>query len=87
MLWWQILLLIGLLQLEGLICILGLMSLIGKPFSDVEGFEFMNPLWWYRNYSVNLFGAVICSLGFNILCPIGAICYWFYKLCTVGRKK
>ena len=87
MLWWQIIWIIIVLQVAGLVCIVGLMSLAGKPFSDVEGFEFMNPLWWYHNYPVNPFGAAMASLGFTILCPLGAVCYWFYKLCTVGGKK
>lgn len=56
------------------------------PLRDVDGLEFMNPIWWYRNYLVNPFGAVMCALGFTILCPVGAIGYWFYKLCTVGRR-
>ena len=87
MLWWQIIFFVFCLQLIGFTCMLGLMSLIGKPLSDVEGLEFMNPLWWYRNYPVNPLGAAMASFGFTILCPIGAVCYWFYKLCTIGGKK
>ena len=87
MAWWEIIWIIFFLQLIGLACIIGLMSLVGKPLSGVEGLEFVNPLWWYRHYPVNPFGAAMVSFGFTILCPVGAVCYWFYKLCTVGRKK
>lgn len=49
-------------------------------------FEWLNPIWIYRNYKVNFFGtAVICVL-YNLICPVASICYWFYKLCTVGRR-
>ena len=57
------------------------------PFSELEGFEFLNPVWWYRNYKVNVFGAIIVSLLFTVLCPIFAIGYWIYKLGTIGRRK
>ena len=50
------------------------------------GWELCNPYWSYQYYSVNWFGAVMISLLFSVLCPIGAVCYWFYKLCTIGRK-
>ena len=51
-----------------------------------EGFEFCNPLWIYKNYSVNVFGAILLALIYNLLCPIGTIGYWIYKLCTFGRR-
>lgn len=51
-----------------------------------EGFEFCNPLWLYKNYSVNVFGAILLALVYNLLCPICTIGYWIYKLCTVGRR-
>ena len=54
---------------------------------DTEGWELCNPYWAHHYHtSVNWFGAVIISLLYTAFCPIGAICYWFYKLCTVGRK-
>ena len=51
-----------------------------------EGFEFINPVFVYKHNKVNWFGALIIALLYSILCPIGTLCYWFYKLCTVGRK-
>lgn len=51
------------------------------------GWELCNPYWSYKYHTnVNVFGAIMLSLLYTILCPIGAICYWFYKLCTIGRK-
>ena len=52
-----------------------------------DGWELCNPYWAHRYHkSVNWFGAIILSLAFTTLCPVGAICYWFYKLCTIGRR-
>ena len=46
----------------------------------------LNPIEIYDYYKVNYFGCFWVTLGFNLLCPITSFCYWFYKLCTVGRK-
>ena len=52
-----------------------------------NGWELCNPYWIYQYHkSVNWFGAIILALVFNLLCPPISIGYWFYKLCTVGRK-
>ena len=52
-----------------------------------DGFELCNPYWTYKYYkNVNWFGACIISLTFTALCPPLAIIYWFYKLCTIGRR-
>lgn len=52
-----------------------------------DGFELCNPRYSYVYHkSVNWFGAIMLSLLYTALCPIGALCYWFYKLCTVGRR-
>ena len=51
-----------------------------------DGWEFVNPIHVYKYNHVNWFGAFIITLIYNALCPIGSVCYWFYKLCTVGRK-
>ena len=89
MFWWQWLVVFIVGNFPGMFIIsivIGCAS-YSSPFHKLEGFEFMNPLWWYKNTSVNPFGAVICALGFTAICPIAALGYWFYKLCTVGRKK
>ena len=51
-----------------------------------EGFEYVNPVWIYKRYRVNYFGAAVLCILYNLICPIGSICYWIYKLCTVGRR-
>lgn len=62
---------------------------IGVLISQVtnsRGFEFVNPIWLYKKYRVNWFGAAFLAIIFNILAISCAVCYWIYKLCTVGRK-
>lgn len=51
-----------------------------------DGFEVCNPYWTYKRYKVNWFGACMISLLYAALCPVTAIGYWFYKLCTIGRR-
>lgn len=51
-----------------------------------NGWEFVNPVHVYKYNQVNWFGAVLVALIYNIICPIGSACYWFYKICTFGRR-
>ena len=51
-----------------------------------KGLEFVNPVWLYKRFRVNWFGAFFLALLFSLLTVPYAICYWFYKLCTVGRN-
>lgn len=52
-----------------------------------EGFELCNPYWAYKYYeSASWFGALVISLVYSALCPPIAVGYWFYKLCTWGRR-
>ena len=77
---------IALWSLAGVLILL-LLGTCGVPLIEhADGWEFINPRIIYKRIEVNWFGAVILSLFFNALCPIGAVCYWFYKLCTVGRR-
>lgn len=62
-----------------------IMCFIGGVTSS-EGLEFVNPIWLYKKYKVNWFGAILIAISFNILCLPFACCYWLYKLCTIGRK-
>ena len=48
--------------------------------------ELFNPRYLYERYKVNYFGCAMLTLLTHILCPLGAFCYWFYVICTVGRK-
>lgn len=49
--------------------------------------ENLNPKCIHKRFRVNWFGVICLALVINLLCPIASILYWFYKLCTVGRKK
>lgn len=41
---------------------------------------------WMQYDNVNIFGCVMLTVILNLLCPVVSICYWFYKLCTIGRR-
>ena len=56
------------------------------PLYMADGLEFMNPVFVYKYAHVNRFGAIALSLFYSALFPVGAVGYWFYKLCTFGRK-
>ena len=70
----------------GLILMIARCALTKGAIEMADGWEFVNPVHIYKYNKVNWFGAIIVALIYNALCPIGSICYWFYKLCTVGRK-
>ena len=49
-------------------------------------YRILNPFFIYNYHRVNVFGAIVVALFYNLLCPVISMCYWFYKLCTVGRQ-
>ena len=52
------------------------------------GWQWINPVAIYKNVPVNWFGCIILTILAHIAAgPIWACLYWFYKLCTVGRKQ
>lgn len=51
-----------------------------------DGYDILNPMCIYEVFKVNYFGCVVLMVIFNLLCPLATAIYWFYKLCTVGRK-
>lgn len=54
---------------------------------DPEDFSFFNPIRNYKKWSsMNWFGVIFFTLLLNIILPVYAFGYWFYKLCTVGRN-
>ena len=64
----------------------GFIDLIIACSCYADGWVLANPCCVYRyNRYVNWFGATVLALGYTALCPIGALCYWFYKLCVIGR--
>lgn len=51
------------------------------------GFQWINPRYIYQTIQVNWFGCIILTILAHLAAgPIISIIYWFYKLCTVGRK-
>ena len=46
----------------------------------------LNPIIIYKENNVNIFGCIMLTIGGHLLCPLIAPFYWFYKLCTVGRR-
>lgn len=64
----------------------GIIVCVIAGLTNSDGLEFVNPIWLYKKYKVNWFGAILIAILFNILCFPLSICYWLYKLCTVGRK-
>ena len=59
---------------------------ISFNLSDDTGLAFMNPNVLYNTGRVNRFGAYFLAIIFSIMFLPAAICYWIYKLCTVGRR-
>lgn len=50
-------------------------------------FEIFNPIRNYKRWeNMNWFGVILFTTLLNLICPILSIGFWFYKLCTVGRK-
>ena len=45
-----------------------------------------NPKWIYNHTKTNWFGTTCLTILANVAFGPTALCYWFYKLCTVGRK-
>ena len=45
-----------------------------------------NPIQVYKENNVNWFGCIMLVLLTHILFLPIAIIYWFYKLCTCGRR-
>ncbi len=64
----------------------GIILILLDVLNKFNDFSFMNPIKIYRTYRVNYFGAALICIIYNLLCPICSIGYWFYKICTFGRK-
>ena len=78
---WIFLLLIVWQLIGGFVCLVW-----GNSVCIRTPFEIFNPVYSYRiHFSVNYFGAIMLSLLATVLCPVFAVCYWFYKLCTFKR--
>jgi hypothetical protein len=49
-------------------------------------FNLLQPNIIYHNTKLNYFGVGVVCLALNLFFLPVALCYWFYKLCTVGRR-
>ena len=58
--------------------------------SNAKALCYLNPLWVWENYKVNVIGCFLLTIIFNLVCPIITVVYWTIKfigwICTVGRK-
>ena len=63
------------------------MVILSEVLNEETSYEnLLNPIVIYRNHKVNIFGCIVLTLLGNIaFCPAAPF-YWFYKLCTVGRR-
>ena len=73
-------------NLSGLAIWIYIICHIEGPHQNTTHAEFINPVWIYKNYKVNYFGAIVVSIGYSIICPMVTIYHWIYKLMTIGRK-
>lgn len=76
---------------EGIVGLFFLWSFMGVfvtvPLIVFYDWDYPNPIHLYHfHYRLNWFGTAMLTLLYNLICPIYTIGYWFYKLCTVGRK-
>ena len=53
---------------------------------ELIGLQWVNPVVIYNNVSVNWFGCIVLTILAHIAAGPWVVFYWFYKLCTVGRK-
>ena len=63
-------------------------TLIFALMLQVERFDIFNPVANYHEWTeMNWFGVILFTIIINVISPVIAVCYWFWKLCTVGRSK
>ena len=48
--------------------------------------DIFDPVVRYNNDDFNLFGVIVISVFINVIFAPMSIIFWFYKLCTVGRR-
>ena len=61
-------------------------STVSFENGDFVGLQWINPVVIYDNVSVNWFGCIVLTVLAHIAAGPWVVFYWFYKLCTVGRK-
>lgn len=78
----------GIEDVIAMICIISFIDLWALVvFDAIDDLSFFNPIRNYKEWIfMNWFGVIFFTILLNIICPAYALGYWFYKLCTVGRK-
>lgn len=79
-------LLLGFWIFLNVICYIAGVVFLADDNIDQFNFSFVNPLVIYKNIEVNWFGAVVLTIVLNVVFIAAAVPYWFYKLCTCGRR-
>ena len=57
---------------------------ITEDFDELE--DMFNPIAMYDNSNLNIFGVTVLTIICYIIFFPAAILFWFYKLCTFGRR-
>ena len=60
--------------------------IVATPMAIEIGLCFCNPKWIYNHTKTNWFGTTCLAILANVAFGPSALCYWFYKLCTIGRR-
>ena len=60
--------------------------IVATPIALEIGLCFCNPKWIYNHTKTNWFGTTCLTILANMVFGPAALCYWFYKLCVVGRR-
>lgn len=60
--------------------------IVAASMAGEMGLCFCNPKWIYNHTKTNWFGTIFLAILANVAFGPTALCYWFYKLCTVGRR-
>lgn len=63
---------------------IGIAMIVDCDIDELE--DAFNPIVMYDSSELNIFGVIALTiLGYITLLPM-AIMFWFYKLCTIGRR-
>jgi hypothetical protein len=68
------------------VALFAISALVLMDMTGSTGVEFVNPVFLYKRFKVNIFGLIIMTLVFNVFTLPCAVIYWLYKLYTIGRK-
>lgn len=76
---------IGIIAIYSIITGIIIIVLVVGSYFEI-GLQWINPIVIYDNVHVNWFGCIVLTVLAHIVAGPWACLYWFYKLCTIGRK-